>query len=80
VELVKNDETRILQFRIMLQAARENAFGHNFDAGFSRNLAVKPDRVTHRCANFFTECFRHALGRGPRRKPARFKHDDFFVA
>ena len=80
MELVKNDEPRILQLGIMLQAPRENAFGDNFNAGFRRNLAVKPDRVAHRCANLFAKCFRHAPGGGPRRKPAWFQHDNFFVA
>src|SRR5204862_8152803 len=32
MELVKNNEPRILQFRIMLQTPCENAFGDDFDA------------------------------------------------
>ena len=80
VELVKNDEPRILQLGIVLQTPRENAFGDNLDAGFRRNLAVKPDGVAHRCADLFAKCFRHALGRCPRRKPPWFQHDDFFIA
>jgi hypothetical protein len=59
-----------------LQAARENAFGHHFDARVRPNFAFVSSLVSDSVSGFFAQQKRHALCCCTGRQSARFEHDN----
>ena len=79
MEFVEDDEAGVGKFRVLLQAAGEDAFGDDLDPGAGRDLALESHGVAHRVAHAFTECGGHAPGRGAGSEAARFEHDDLLA-
>ena len=77
VEFVKDHRRDTVQQGIVLQHAREDAFGHDFDARAGRDLALEADAIADRLTDRFTELRSHIAGCCARRDTARFQHQDF---
>ncbi|CRM08149.1 hypothetical protein [Pseudomonas sp. 58 R 3] len=76
VELVKNQQPHAVQCRVVLQPARENAFGDHFDAGVGPDFAVQADAVADGFTDFFTQLTGQAFGSRSRGEAPRFEHQD----
>jgi hypothetical protein len=76
VEFVEQDRADALEQRIVLQHAGEDALGHDFDAGFRRDLVLEADAVTHGLADRLAQLPGHEAGSGARGDAARFQHHD----
>ncbi|MNF58996.1 hypothetical protein D3C84_405760 [compost metagenome] len=76
VVLIEDQQAHAFERRVFLQAPGEDAFGDHFDTGVRSDLAVQANPVADRFADLFPEFAGEALGRRPRRQPARFKHED----
>ena len=76
VEFVEQQCADAFEHRIVLQHAREDAFGDDFDARARRHLALEADAVADRLARRFAQLFRHEAGGGARGHAARFEHQD----
>ncbi len=79
MKFVENNQADIGQFRVLLDAAGENALGYHLDAGTGGDLAVKADAITNGSADFLAEQRAHSGCRRPGGEPPRFQHDDFFT-
>jgi hypothetical protein len=66
VELVEQHGTDAGQLRIVLDHARENAFGDDLDARRRRHPALEADAVADGFADTFARLRGHELGRGAR--------------
>ena len=76
VELVEQDRGDAIEHGIVEDEPGEDAFGEDFDAGFSRELRAEADPQAHRLADAFAERPCHPLRGGARGEPARLKHQD----
>ncbi|CRM88756.1 hypothetical protein [Pseudomonas sp. 22 E 5] len=76
MELVKNQQPHAVQCRVVLQPARENAFGDHFDAGVGADFAVQADAVADGFTDFFTQLTGQASGSRSRGEAPRFEHQD----
>ena len=76
MKFIKNDGTDIGQVRLILQHARQYAFGHNLNSRLFANLRGAANAVAHGFPNRFANCLRHAFSCGARCKAAWFEHKD----
>src|SRR5204863_1549081 len=76
VEFVEQDGGNALQFRIVEDQPRENAFGHDLDPGLRRYLRTEAYAQADRLAHTPAERSGHAIGGGARRDPTRLQHED----
>ena len=76
VKLIKNDHRHTFQQRIILDAARQNPLGDDFNPGSRRGAAFEADRVSDRLAGLLTQSAGHPAGSGHSGDSTRFKHDN----
>jgi hypothetical protein len=76
VELVEDHEAHPGERRVLLQAPRQDPFGHDLDAGRRPGTAFVAGPVAGRLPDVFTEQRGHTAGGRPSRQPPRFEHDD----
>ncbi len=80
VEFVEQDRADAAEFRIVLQHAREDAFGDDFDARARRHFRFEADAITDGFADRFAALRGHEFRRRARSDATRFEHEDFLVA
>ena len=80
VKFVEQDRADAGQFRIGLDHARENAFGHDLHARARGNLCLEADAIADAFADVFAQLRSHELRRRARGDAARFQHDDLVAA
>ena len=76
MEFVEDDHGHAFEARVGLDAARENAFGHDLDPGLLRPLHVEAYGITHGPAHLLAKRFRHPARGRDSGDPPRFEHDD----
>ena len=79
MEFIEDDEANTRQFRIGLDAARQQPFGDDFDAGAGRDLALEADLVADRLADGLAKQTRHTRRRRACSDAAWFQHQDFLA-
>lgn len=76
VELIEDDQPRVLEGGVILQHARQDPLGDHLDARFLARPAFAADAIADRVARFLAEQTGHVLGRPQHRKPPRLEHED----
>ena len=79
VELVEDHAADVLERRIALQSARQDALGHYLDARRSADAGFEPGAVAHELSWLRARQLRQSSRHGARRNPARLQHDDALV-
>ena len=79
VHLVEDHEAGALQARVGLDAADEDALGHDLDPGAAADPTLVAGAVADGRADRLAEQVGHALGRGAGREAARLEHHDPLV-
>ena len=74
--LVENDDADAVERRIALQHARQNAFGHDLDAGLGADTGFEPGAKTDGRADFFSQHLGHAPRGCTGGETARLQHHD----
>ena len=80
VEFVEQDRADAGELRIVLDHARQDAFGDDFDARRRRDAAFEADAVADRRADVFAALRGHEFGGCARGDAARFEHQDLAPA
>ena len=81
VKFVEDDATDARQFgRIILEHARQDAFGDHFDARCAADAGFESRTKSDRAADSFSHQLRHAGCHCTRCDPARLEHENFLVA
>ena len=76
VELVEDHEADPGERRVLLQAAGEDPFRHDLDAGVGPTAPFVPGAIADGAADLLAEQVRHTPGGSPGRQSPRFQHDD----
>ena len=76
MKLIKNNQPDTQQFRVSLNQASQNTFGHHFNAGAFADLLLTANAVAHPFTHRFTQLLRHVLSRAHRREASWFQHQD----
>jgi len=76
VKLVEQHGGDAVQFGIVENLPREDAFGDDLDPGRARYFRAEAHAVADGVADPLPDRLRHALGAGAGRDPARLQHDD----
>ena len=79
VELVEDHATDVLERGIVLQPAREDAFGDHLDASRGADTGFEARAVTDELSRLRARKLRQPACHGARRNPARLQHDDALV-
>ena len=77
VEFIENDGVNTRQFRIVLNQARENAFGQHLYSGFRRDFGIEACAVTDKSSERGVHQRGDAFRRCARGETARLKHENF---
>ena len=76
VEFVEDDHGHAVEARVGLDAAGEDALGHDLDPGPLRPLRIEAYGVADGLAGLLAERSRHPARGRDSGDPARFEHDD----
>ena len=76
MKFVKDHHADAGQVGVGLDHARQDAFGHHFDAGGLAHFRLAAHAIAYRFAHRLAQCFGHTLGSGARGQSARLKHQD----
>ena len=79
VKFVEQHGGDAVQFGIVEDLPREDAFGDDLDPRRARHFRAEADAIADGLADPLAERLRHALGAGARRDPARLQHDDLLA-
>ena len=77
MKLIEDHTTDIVEARVILQHARENAFRDDFDARVAAHSRLEPRPKSDASADGFAKKLRHPAGDGARCDAARLEHQDF---
>ena len=77
VEFIENDGVNTRQFRIVLNQARENAFGQHLYSGFRRDFGIEACAVADKPSERGVHQRGDAFRRCARGETARLKHENF---
>jgi len=80
VKFIEDDQAHPFERRIVLEPARQDPLGDNFDSRVRTNLALQTNAVAHRLAYSLTKFRRQALSCSARRKPPRLEHENSLVS
>ena len=79
MKFVEQHRGDAVQFGIVEDLPRENAFGDDLDARRARDLRAETHAIADGLADVLAQRLRHAFGAGARRDPARLQHDDLLA-
>ena len=76
VEFIEDHGRDTVEQWVVLQHARQDAFGHDLNAGAGRDFALEADAIADRIADRFAELCRHVGRRCTRGDATWFQHQD----